>query len=295
MSFDIKLQWFRFNLEKLRINWQNGSDVIRVHKDNILLTTLASINLVNMHKEVKIEIHGEKVNDAGGLLREWMYLIMKEIVVPDSGMFVRAQTDEITYKINSSADVDEHVLNCFHLLGIVIGKAIFERIPINAFFDRTLIKQLCNKEVCLDDIYYYDKEYYTSWNYLMQNDIDTNLLMEYFVVYDKNQYVDLKENGSQVLIANSNKKEYVDLCKHYFCTQSIFMFIKSIKMGLYKVVPPALLEVFEINEIETILYGLPFISIEDWKKNTVYKGADMSTDVIQWYWEIMLKMDQCQL
>ena len=88
MSFDAKLQWFRFNLEKLRIPWENGADVLYVHKDNILLTTLSKIFYCNMHKELKIQFEGEKVNDAGGLLRDWMFLRMKEIVMPDSGMFV---------------------------------------------------------------------------------------------------------------------------------------------------------------------------------------------------------------
>ena len=32
-----------------------------------------------MKQEVKIEFIGDKVKDAGGLLREWMYLIVKEL------------------------------------------------------------------------------------------------------------------------------------------------------------------------------------------------------------------------
>lgn len=32
---------------------------------------------VNMYKEVKIQFSGDKVNDAGGLLREWMHMIIK--------------------------------------------------------------------------------------------------------------------------------------------------------------------------------------------------------------------------
>jgi hypothetical protein len=43
------------------------------------MTSLAAIAKVNMHKEVKIDFVKEKVNDAGGLLREWMHLAIKEI------------------------------------------------------------------------------------------------------------------------------------------------------------------------------------------------------------------------
>ena len=67
---------------------------------------------------------------------------MKEIIHVESGMFELAETEDISYKINANADPCDHVLDCFKLLGIVVGKAIFERIPLNVFFDRTIIKHM---------------------------------------------------------------------------------------------------------------------------------------------------------
>lgn len=123
------------------------------------MSTLGAIHGINWHKEVKIIIAGEeRVMDAGGLLREWINLLMKEIIHPESGMFVLAETDEITYRINSNADPCDHVLDCFRLLGIVVGKAIFERTPINVYFDRTLIRHILGQPVVLEDIYSYDRE-----------------------------------------------------------------------------------------------------------------------------------------
>ncbi len=49
-------------------------------RDSFLMSTLGSISGINWHKEVKIIIENEKVLDAGGLLREWTNLIMKEII-----------------------------------------------------------------------------------------------------------------------------------------------------------------------------------------------------------------------
>jgi len=40
-----------------------------------------------MHKEVKIEFIGDKVNDAGGLLREWIHMVIKEIFDQETGIF----------------------------------------------------------------------------------------------------------------------------------------------------------------------------------------------------------------
>jgi len=52
---------------------------MEIHTDNVLLTSLTAIELVDLHKEVKISINGDKVQDAGGLLREWVHMITKEI------------------------------------------------------------------------------------------------------------------------------------------------------------------------------------------------------------------------
>lgn len=60
-----------------------------------------------MHKEVKIDLIGEKVYDAGGLLREWVHLLTKEIFDPELCLFVRAQTEELVYKLRSDSDIDE--------------------------------------------------------------------------------------------------------------------------------------------------------------------------------------------
>ena len=55
-------------------------------------------------------------------------------------MFIIAETDDVTYRINPDIDIDEHILNCYRLFGKILGKAIFEKIPLNIYLDRTLIK-----------------------------------------------------------------------------------------------------------------------------------------------------------
>lgn len=42
---------------------------MKLERNNILISSLLEYKKINMHKEVKIEFIGEKVNDAGGLLR----------------------------------------------------------------------------------------------------------------------------------------------------------------------------------------------------------------------------------
>jgi hypothetical protein len=56
-----------------------GADFMHIEKNNVLMSSLIESKKVNMYKEVKIEFVGDKVNDAGGLLREWMHLVINEM------------------------------------------------------------------------------------------------------------------------------------------------------------------------------------------------------------------------
>jgi len=65
--------------------------------------------------------------------------------------------------------------------------------------------------------------------------------------------------------------------------------VKALLIGFYDVVPEALLSVFDFQELELLLCGLPEIDIEDWKRNTEYTGdyerKGASHKVVKWFWE----------
>lgn len=106
--------------------WTQGADYMKLEKDNILINSLNEVKKVNMHKEVKIEFVGDKVNDAGGLLREWIYLVIKEMFDYPTGLFNIANTDDIMYKLKWDSELDEEFSRpLFKLLGIILGKCLF--------------------------------------------------------------------------------------------------------------------------------------------------------------------------
>ena len=35
------------------------------------------------------------------------------------------------------------------------------------------------------------------------------------------------------------------------------------------------------------MYGVPFIDVQDWKNNTIYKGFDHKCHVVEWFWQVM--------
>ena len=80
----------------------NGSNQLLIRKDFILEDTLKKIDIFDMHKELKISFQDDKVLDAGGLMREWVFLITKQF--KEAGLFEKADTSEMTYKLKGEND-----------------------------------------------------------------------------------------------------------------------------------------------------------------------------------------------
>ncbi len=62
-------------------------------------------------------------------------------------------------------------------------------------------------------------------------------------------------------------------------------------MGFYDVLPEPLLSVFDYQELELIMCGLPTIDMDDWIKHSIYAGTFSDTkarsQACKWFWEIV--------
>lgn len=90
------------------------------------MSSKQQLEKINLRKEIKIQFTDETVDDAGGLLREYMHLALKEIFSPQMGIFEMADCGELAYRFKwDESLVDEFVIENMKILGIIIGKALF--------------------------------------------------------------------------------------------------------------------------------------------------------------------------
>jgi hypothetical protein len=90
-----------------------------------------------------------------------MHMVIKELFDESTGVFTLCNTEDVMYKLKWDEDIDEEFSSeLLILFGVILGKAIFEKIPINSYLDRTLLRQLLSVEntITLSDIFGYDKE-----------------------------------------------------------------------------------------------------------------------------------------
>ena len=88
--------------------------------------------------------------------------------------------------------------------------------------------------------------------------------------FGKTESKDLKPGGHSIPVTEANKREYVQLACQMKMTGSIRAQIKSFLEGFYEVIPKELISIFNEQELELLISGLPTIDIDDLKANTEY-------------------------
>lgn len=72
--------------------------------------------------------------------------------------------------------------------------------------------------------------------------------------------IDLIENGSDTIITNENKKQFVKAVAYYKTTLQVKDQIEAFLKGFYSVVPYSAIQFFEIKEFGILLAGVKSIN-----------------------------------
>ena len=81
---------------------------------------------------------------------------------------------------------------------------------------------------------------------------------------------ELKPDGQNILVTEANKREYVQRACNMKMRESIKAQIDSFLKGFYEIIPKELISIFNEQELELLISGLPTIDIDDLKANTEY-------------------------
>ncbi len=102
----------------------------------------------------------------------------------------------------------------------------------------------------------------------------------------------MKPNGADTIVTDQNKEEYLQLRLRHRMLDSIQPQLEKFLTGFYEVLPPELLCVFDYQELELLMCGVPELNVDDWKKNTEYLGVynrpnhkNYMHKVVRWFWE----------
>ena len=122
------------------------------------------------HGKLSVRFYDEEGVDAGGVTREWFQILARQMFNPNYALFQPCAADRLTYQPNRASAVNPEHLSFFKFVGRVIGKAIFDGRLLDAYFARSLYRQLLGKPVDYRDVEWVDPEYYKSLCWILEND-----------------------------------------------------------------------------------------------------------------------------
>lgn len=263
--------------------------------------------------KLSIRFHGEEGVDAGGVSREWFQVLSRQMFNPDYALFVPVAADRTTFHPNRHSAVNENHLPYFKFIGRIIGKALYENRVLDCHFSRAVYKRILGKPVSIKDMETLDLDYYKSLCWILENDI-TDIITETFSIeedeFGVTKIIDLVENGRNIPVTNENKREYVSsIVQHRLVgsvQEQLEHFLKGLSelsrppsethanpaSGFHDVVPAELIAIFNEQELELLISGLPEIDVDDWKNNTEYHNYNASSPQIQWFWRAVRSFDK---
>lgn len=257
--------------------------------------------------KLNIRFGGEEGVDAGGVTREWFQVLARQMFDPNNALFIPVSSDRTTFHpnklskfhLNEDSNAGESTDSIhFKFIGRIIGKALYEGRLLDCFFSRAVYKRILGKSVSVKDMESFDPDYYKSLCWMLENDI-TDIITETFSEeedeFGVTKIVDLVPNGREIPVTEDNKQEYVRLVVEHRLLTSVKDQMESFLKGFHEIIPAELISIFNEQELELLISGLPDIDIDDWRSNTEYHNYTPSSQQVQWFWRAVRSFDKEEL
>lgn len=295
LHFDIKRAYFKMKLKRIRQSAARTHGALRlnVRRSRVFEESFQALRYKTadeMRRRLSVNFHGEEGMDAGGLTREWYGVLAREIFNADYALFT-STGDNVTFQPNAQSYINPDHQSYFKFVGRVIGKAICDGHLLDAHFTRSFYKHILGLPVSVVDLEAIDPEYFKSLKQILATPLDL-LGLDLTFSAESNDFgvvsiVDLIPQGRDVAVTDDTKHEYVKLLAHHRMTTAIRVQIDSFLEGFHELVPPELISIFDAQELELLISGLPDIDLDDLRAHTDYHSYKSTDPEIGHFWNVL--------
>lgn len=303
LPFKSKVRWFFKELDKIAVPYDEGHLLLKIRREAIMRESMHLLLLIpaaDLRQRMQIEFVDEPGLDAGGLMREWVLLLCEQLFSEQNGLFLRTHAEQSGYWINpNSCKTHCDHLRWFGFIGRLLAKCLLEGQILTVHLALPLLKHLLGVPISFSDLEFLDAELHRHAVSLWEFEGVEALALNFTVQRQGNDGCiiteELKPGGSNIPLTDANKEEYLTLLLKYKMFGSVQEQLEAMLQGLYEVLPRTLLTVFDYQELELLVCGIPSIDVADWESHTNIrsrrteygqkKGASAERQVVQWFWD----------
>ncbi|XP_016849281.1 E3 ISG15--protein ligase HERC5 isoform X2 [Anolis carolinensis] len=233
---------------------------LHVRRQHLMQDTWQCIRSVSSNwfqQFFKVQFEGEPGIDDGGLSQEFFTILVKELCAPKCRIFTHFDESHLIWfppQVPAQKDI-------YFLIGNLFGMALYNQ-KIAAFpFPLALFKKMANVQPTLEDL----KELFPTIGRSLQTVLDEQredvieLLQLDFMKVEEHEgsrtMIELKENGANLPVTKSNRKEYVDAYVHYIFTTSVEKQFADFMRGFERGCPTGKWKIFNPIELQLVLLG----------------------------------------
>jgi ubiquitin-protein ligase E3 A len=214
-------------------------------------------------KPLKVIFDGEDGVDAGGVRKEFYQIVTRELLDPSYGMFKNYEETRYLWFNSDSFEAN----NEYELIGKLLGVAIYNSVIIDLRMPSLVYKKLKRQQLNLSDLEELQPQLAKGLRSLLafKGDVKSVFELTFQITYERygeNVAVDLKENGAEIAVDETNRIEYVELYVDYILTSSVSAQYDAFERGFLAVCGGRALDLFDARELELLICGNPFLQLE---------------------------------
>ena len=308
---EIFRQFVRNDAERLGISRSIFSRTQRhrvtVRRGHIAEDGMAQLNGLGPHLKEPIEIvfvdqfgQEEAGIDGGGVFKEFLTSLVREVFDTDRGLWRANQRQELYPNPHSYAKAPEQLV-WYTFLGRILGKALYEGILVDVKFASFFLSKWLGHQSYLDDLASLDSldgELYRGLIYLKnyQGDVEADLALSFTVADEEfgvSHTTELIPGGAEVPVTRENRLSYIYLVSRYRLSKQIEPQCAAFFRGLSEMIHPRWLRLLNREELRVLVSGTEApIDIADLRANTVYGGYHEKDLAVDYFWQALEQLDQ---
>ncbi|TYJ56005.1 hypothetical protein B9479_003247 [Cryptococcus floricola] len=270
IPFETRLQVFQMFIEadktKIGIDYHSRHQRLpaKIRRDHVAQDGFDELASAGPALKGRVDIsfvdqHGitEAGIDGGGLYKEFLTILTKEVFDSNRGLWLVTNQNELYPNPHDFAS-ESFNLSWYRFIGQMLGKAIYDGILVDATFAGFFLAKWLGRQSYLDDLASLDKSLYKGLIILKNDPKPEDMALTFSMTeedFGVQKQVDLIPGGSDIPVTADNRHEYIQLVCKYKLDKQIAAQSKAFFLGLSDLIDAKWLRMFDQQELQQLIGG----------------------------------------